>query len=86
MAIVKKYYIIKMSVPSGYGDGKVQIRYAQGWGKFTSNVVEAKCYVNMSSIKKLIKDYKEYNPEILYATLTVQDANDILEQEFELTE
>ena len=61
------------------------ILYAKGYGNWTHNFNQAKMYTKIANAKKGVASYNSDSTiEILYITISIQDANDILEKEFDL--
>lgn len=79
----RKYYILKITFSQKGRDGNqvFMSKYAQGYDKWCVDIDDAKLYVKLDSIKRLIKKLEpEYNPEILYATMTIETLSDIAEK------
>lgn len=79
---INKYFIVKRSHP--YRD-TMEITYAKGYGRWSSDIANAKRYPKLDSVKRLMKglatEYPNDKTEILYVTEHIETVNDILEKE-----
>jgi hypothetical protein len=79
---INKYYIVKRTAPTTAGP---VVQYARGYGNWASDIVRAKRYTKLDSVKRLIKceakDHPTYKTEILYVTEHIETVSDLLEKE-----
>lgn len=79
---INKYYIIKKFLVAY---DKPVVVYARGYGNWSADLSRAKRYVQLDSVKRLIRSIAKDEPhaktEILYVTEHIETVNDILEKE-----
>lgn len=84
MAITHQYNIIRITRKDH--KGVEYYLYDMGWGKLTRDPTEAKCYSSKPSIKRIMDKFANERPELLHVTMTIKDANDIVEEAFGLND
>lgn len=60
--------------------------YAMGWNKWTNSLSEAKLYTDLKAANRVAKGHAPggFKCELLHATLSVEDTNDLLEKALDL--
>ena len=75
-----KYYIVRYKIPRG--EETVSMYYA-GYNKWTGEVEQAKLFKTFKHAKNIVNNKAPGGRicELLHATLTLEDTNDLLEKE-----
>ena len=77
--ITKKFYVVRIVE-------NAKPLYTLGYNRWTKEPSNAKLYTDLKSVQRLIEDTVEsYKPEILHATLILEDATDLLEKALDLS-
>lgn len=81
--MVKKYFIVRYMQNTVSGPMPM---YAMGYNKWTNSLSDAKLYAELKSANRIAKGHAPggHKCELLHATLTVEDINDLLEKELDL--
>lgn len=80
----RKYYVVRRTRYITNGNETVAIpEYARGYGRWDQKFDKAHQYPSFDSVKRLLKKMTlQDKPEILYITMTIETASDLMEKEF----
>lgn len=82
--IVIKYYLVKYDQKTVAGPMPM---YAMGYNKWTNSLAGAKLFSDIKKAKRIANNKAPggFDCELLHATLSVEDTNDLLEKAFDLS-